>query len=119
MPKDHDDELKREIQAHLELEAEERVAGGMSETDARYAALRAFGNVARRKRTSSRGERRRWLDEIIQASDTRSARSARAPIHSCSGADACPGDRREHALLHRQRGYPAATWLSRRSSSSS
>ena len=37
MPRDHDDELKREIQAHLELEAEERVADGMSEADAHYA----------------------------------------------------------------------------------
>ena len=35
MAKDHDDELKREIQTHLELEAEERVADGMSEVDAR------------------------------------------------------------------------------------
>ena len=30
-----DDDLERELRAHLELEAEERIAGGMSETDAR------------------------------------------------------------------------------------
>ena len=47
MKKGRDDEIEREIKTHLDLEAEERVAGGMSETNARYAALRAFGNVAR------------------------------------------------------------------------
>jgi len=41
MPKDHDDELRREIQTHLELEAEERVADGMAEADAHYAARRS------------------------------------------------------------------------------
>ena len=35
MKKDRDDELEREIRTHLDLEAEERVADGMSETEAR------------------------------------------------------------------------------------
>jgi hypothetical protein len=43
---DHDD-VAREIRAHLELEAEERVAEGLSEEEARSAARRAFGNVTR------------------------------------------------------------------------
>jgi predicted permease len=47
MSRDHEDELKREIEAHLELEAAENAAGGMSEPDARDAARRAFGNVMR------------------------------------------------------------------------
>jgi hypothetical protein len=47
MKKDRDDELEREIRTHLDLEVEERVADGMSEIDARYAARRAFGNVTR------------------------------------------------------------------------
>jgi predicted permease len=65
MPRDHDDELKREIQTHLELEAEERIAGGMSETNARYAALRAFGNVTRTQEDVRAVWTRRWLDEIV------------------------------------------------------
>jgi hypothetical protein len=44
---DRDDDLAREIRAHLELEAEERIASGASPDDARAAALRAFGNVTR------------------------------------------------------------------------
>jgi hypothetical protein len=41
-----DDDVEREIREHLELEAEERQADGLSRTDAEYAARRAFGTVA-------------------------------------------------------------------------
>jgi putative ABC transport system permease protein len=40
-----DDDLQREIKLHLELEAEERKADGLSKEDARRAASLAFGNV--------------------------------------------------------------------------
>ena len=65
MKKGRDDEIEREIRTHLDLEAEERVAGGMSETNARYAALRAFGNVARTQEDVRAVWTRRWLDEIV------------------------------------------------------
>ena len=39
------DDLDRELQAHLDLEAEERQLDGMSPADARDAARRAFGNT--------------------------------------------------------------------------
>ena len=66
MKNDRDDELAREIRAHLDLEAEERVAAGMSETEARYAARRAFGNVTRTQEDARAVWTRRWLDEIVQ-----------------------------------------------------
>src|SRR5918995_1660313 len=66
MPRDHDDELKREIQTHLELEAEERVSDGMSQADAQYAARRAFGSVTRTQEDVRAVWTRRWLDEIVQ-----------------------------------------------------
>ena len=66
MKKDRDDEFQREIRAHLDLEAEERVAYGMSETDARYAARRAFGNVARTEEDVRAVWTRRWLGEFVQ-----------------------------------------------------
>ena len=44
-----DDDLDREIRAHLELEAEERRADGLGSDEARDAARRAFGNVTRVK----------------------------------------------------------------------
>ena len=66
MEKDRDHELEREIRTHLDLEAEERVADGMSEIDARYAARRAFGNVTRTQEDVRAVWTRRWLDEIVQ-----------------------------------------------------
>jgi predicted permease len=47
MAGERDDELTREIQNHLELEAEERQAGGVPPEEARQAARRAFGSVLR------------------------------------------------------------------------
>ena len=47
MAGERDDELSREIQSHLELEAEERQADGLSPEAARQAARRAFGSVLR------------------------------------------------------------------------
>src|SRR5262245_3065875 len=38
-------ELERELQAHLELETEERRGDGLSQEEARRSAMRAFGNV--------------------------------------------------------------------------
>ncbi len=66
MRRDHNDELKREIQTHLELEAEERVADGMSEADAHYAARRAFGSVTRTQEDVRAVWTRRWIEEIVQ-----------------------------------------------------
>src|SRR5262245_21884633 len=40
-----DDDLAREIQSHLELEAEEHRQSGLESRDARHAAQRAFGNT--------------------------------------------------------------------------
>ena len=42
-----DDERSREIEAHLQIEIDENVARGMTAEEARYAALRKLGNVAR------------------------------------------------------------------------
>jgi hypothetical protein len=46
MKKDRD-EIERVIRTHADLQAEERVADGMPEMEARYAARRAFGDVTR------------------------------------------------------------------------
>ncbi len=41
-----EEELDRELRAHLELEAEEQQEAGVTSEEARYAAQRAFGNLA-------------------------------------------------------------------------
>ena len=43
--KKRDADLERELRSDLELEEEEQREGGISEEEARYAALRAFGNL--------------------------------------------------------------------------
>jgi predicted permease len=63
---DRDDDLQREIRTHLELEAEERVADGLSEEEARYAASRAFGNVTRTREDVRAVWTARWVEEIGQ-----------------------------------------------------
>jgi hypothetical protein len=40
-----DNDLHRELQSHLDLEAEEQLEAGLSPQEARYAARRAFGNT--------------------------------------------------------------------------
>jgi predicted permease len=48
--REHDEEeLDRDIRDHLAMETEENIARGMSPKEARFAALRKFGNVARIK----------------------------------------------------------------------
>jgi predicted permease len=66
MTKDRDEELEREIRTHLELEAEERIANGVPEREARDAARRAFGNVTLAHEDARAVWTRRWLDEIVQ-----------------------------------------------------
>lgn len=66
MTKDRDKELEREIRTHLDLEAEERIANGMFEQEARDAARRAFGNVTLTREDAREVWTRRWLDEVVQ-----------------------------------------------------
>ncbi len=66
------EDLDRELKAHLELEAEEQEDGGLDPEQARYAARRAFGNVTSVKEDAREewGWRQR-LDSVIR--DTRFA----------------------------------------------
>jgi predicted permease len=59
-----DDDIQREIRTHIELEAEERAAEGLSETQARYAARRAFGSVARAQEDVRAVRSGAWLDDM-------------------------------------------------------
>ena len=61
-----DDDLAKEIRAHLDLETEERVADGASENDARYAARRAFGNVLRIQEEARALWTPAWLEHLQQ-----------------------------------------------------
>jgi predicted permease len=66
MKPDRDDDLAREIRAHLELEAEERVADGVSPDEAQYAARRAFGNTTRISEDARAVWTTRWVEQFQQ-----------------------------------------------------
>jgi len=61
-----DDDLDREIRAHLELEAEDRIAGGVPPDEAHHAAVRAFGNVTRVREICYETARFVWVEHVIQ-----------------------------------------------------
>jgi putative ABC transport system permease protein len=59
-------ELDDEVRFHLEREIEENIARGMSQEEARYAALRSFGGIDRVKEESRDERGIRLLDEVWQ-----------------------------------------------------
>jgi predicted permease len=60
--RDRDAELRRELEAHLTLEAEEQQEFGLPPEDARYAARRAFGNSTRVQEDVREIWNGRWLE---------------------------------------------------------
>jgi len=61
-----DDDIDEELRYHLEREIERNVARGMSVTDARLAARRAFGNVTVLTEQTRDTMRWSWLEEMRQ-----------------------------------------------------
>ena len=61
-----EDDLDRELRSHLDLEAEEQRERGLGPREARDAASRALGSVARIKEDVRDVWRPRWLDELRQ-----------------------------------------------------
>src|SRR6187401_3044706 len=57
-----EDDFKEEIRAHLAIAANEKVADGADEKDARYAALREFGNVTLTTEAARSVWTPRWLE---------------------------------------------------------
>jgi putative ABC transport system permease protein len=61
-----DRDLQDELRAHLEMRAEDNVADGMSEEDARYDAVRRFGNPALIKEATRAENVLGWLESLWQ-----------------------------------------------------
>jgi predicted permease len=64
--RDDEDDLAREIRTHLELDAEEHMADGVSPEAARTAARRAFGNVTRIREEARAVGRHVWVEQVAQ-----------------------------------------------------
>ena len=61
-----DKELDDEIQFHLDQQIAENIAAGMTATDARYAAMQAFGNPTALKENIREGWSWTWLEQVAQ-----------------------------------------------------
>lgn len=61
-----DDDLDADIREHIELEIEDNVARGMSREQARYAALRKFGNISQVKEQTRAVWIWTWLERLKQ-----------------------------------------------------
>src|SRR5262245_380227 len=59
-------ELDEELRYHIERQTEELIAKGMTEEEARYAALRAIGGVEQRKEECRDMRRVRWIEDLMQ-----------------------------------------------------
>jgi predicted permease len=74
-----EDDFQAEIRAHLAIATEEQVSDGVDRNDARYAALREFGNVTKATEAARRVWTPRWLAGLRDlSSDVRYASRALA-----------------------------------------
>src|SRR5580698_9205730 len=64
--KKRDADLERELRSDLELEEEEQREGGLSSEEARYAALRAFGNPALIREQTHAVWSWSWLESLLR-----------------------------------------------------
>ncbi|MGA6960251.1 MAG: permease prefix domain 1-containing protein, partial [Candidatus Acidiferrales bacterium] len=60
------EELELDIREHIERETQDNIARGMAPDDARYAALRKFGNVARVQEETRNVWSLLWLEQLLQ-----------------------------------------------------
>jgi len=59
-------ELDEEMQYHLQREIDERIAKGLSPEDARYAALRALGEITQNKEECRDMRKVNWIEDLLK-----------------------------------------------------
>ncbi len=77
--KDREQDLERELRSDLELEAAELKENGLSANDARYAALRAFGNTTLVKEEVRRTWGGTWLEDFLNDARHTARHSRKSP----------------------------------------
>src|SRR5271156_6948949 len=60
------EDLDQDIREHIELETQDNIGRGMSPEEARYAAVRKFGNVTRVKEDTREVWSVVWLEQLLQ-----------------------------------------------------
>ena len=100
-------DLERELQSDLELEEEEQRERGVSSEEARYAALRAFGNPTLIREQTHATWSWSWLESLAQRSEVRISRNAsQCGFHGICDSHCRPRYRRRFDGI--QRGQCAA-----------
>jgi predicted permease len=61
-----DAEMRDEMRAHVELQTERNIAAGMDADEARYSAMRRFGNMASLQERARDGRRILWLENLYR-----------------------------------------------------
>jgi predicted permease len=81
--KRHLSDLESDIHNYIEIETQDNIARGMSAEEARYAAMRKFGNVTRVMEDTREVWAIRWLDHLVQ--DLRFALRGirKSPLFAC------------------------------------
>ncbi len=59
-------DLDEDIRAHIEIETQDNIARGMNPEDARHAAMKKFGNVARVQEETRKVWTLVWLENFLQ-----------------------------------------------------
>jgi predicted permease len=75
-----DEEFRREIESHLELETDRLIVEGLSPFEARDQALRRFGNVTRTRERYNEAQRFQWWDDVRRDLRLGLRALARAPL---------------------------------------
>src|SRR5262245_21875470 len=75
----HEDDFRREIEAHLALETDRLLTKGLSPEEARVAAVRKFGNATAARERYYESRRIRWLDELRRDFKFATVNSSRQP----------------------------------------
>jgi hypothetical protein len=75
-----DEDFRREIESHLELETDRLIAEGLSPLEARDRALRRFGNVTRTRERYYEARRIQWRDDVRRDLRLGLRALARAPL---------------------------------------
>ena len=60
------EDLEQDIREHIEMETQDNIARGMSPEEARYAAVRKFGNVTRVRENAREVWSFVWLEQLWQ-----------------------------------------------------
>lgn len=102
-----DADLASEIEAHLELEAEENRSRGLSPQEARRQAYVKFGSPRRVRESEWESNTMKLIDDAWHDLKYAVRTLARARFYCCGGAGHGLGNRREYGALHRRSLRPA------------